>query len=64
MKEVSKYERWEFVKDKNVTYTASGDYPYTGLWKDKGGNIIAKDVPVGKHIGANSDKYKHYIASV
>lgn len=63
MKEVTKQERWDFVKDKNVIYTTSGDYPFTGLWKDRSGNIIAKDVPVGKHYGINTDSYTHYIAS-
>lgn len=64
MIEVTKKERWDFVKDKNVTYTASGNFPFTGLWKDKAGNVIAKDVPIGKHIGTSSDKYKYYISSV
>ena len=63
MKKVSKSQRWEFVKDKNLTYTASGKYPYTGLWKDKSGNIVAKDVPTGKHIGTSSDKYEYYITN-
>ena len=64
MKEVTKSERWDFVKDKNLTFTAYGDYPYTGLWKDRNGNIVAKDVPVGKHLGIPTDKYKYYISSV
>lgn len=61
MKKVTKEERWEFVKDKNVTYTIYGNYPYIGLWKDRSGNTVAKDVPIGKHLGINSDKYEHYI---
>lgn len=63
MKEVTKYERWEFVKDKNLTYTAHGNYPYTGLWRDRSGNMVAKDVPIGKHLGISTDKYKYYITS-
>jgi hypothetical protein len=63
MREVTKNERWNFIKDKDLTYTASGNFPYTGLWKTRNGDIVAKDVPVGKHIGINSDedKYKYYI---
>jgi len=44
-----------------VAYTVYGNYPYTGLWKDRSGNIVAKDVPIGKHLGISSDKYEHYI---
>lgn len=64
-KEVSKEERWNFVKDKNVEYSASGDYPYTGEWRIRGGEIIAKDIPDpgGKHIGTYPPKYRHYIIS-
>lgn len=62
MKKVTKQERWDFVKNKDVTYTPYGDYPYTGLWKNRSGDIIAKDVPVGKHIGVSSlDKYEYYV---
>jgi len=64
MKKVTVQERWDFVKDKNLTYTADGDFPYTGLWKDSSGNIVAKDVPVGNHLGISTDKYEHYIALV
>ena len=63
MKKVSKCEILEFVKDKNLTYTAHGDFPYTGLWKDKSGNIVAKEIPVGRHFGINSDKYEYYITN-
>ncbi len=63
LKEVSKEERWNFVKDKDVTYSATGDYPFVGVWKDRSGNVVAKDIPDGKHIGVNSDKYRHYIVS-
>ena len=61
MKKVTKEERWNFVKDKDVLYQATGDYPYIGLWKKRSGTIIAKDVPVGKHLGISSDKYEYYI---
>ena len=62
MRKVSKEERWDFIKDKDVIYFPYGDYPYTGLWKTRSGNLIAKDVPVGKHIGVMSlDKYEYYV---
>ncbi len=64
MKKVTKKERWDFVKDKNIRYTAYGDYPYTGLWKAENGTEIAKDVPVGKHLGISTDKYEYYIVVV
>ena len=63
MKEVSKEEYQNFIKDKNVDYSATGDWPFTGIWKDKGGNVVAKTIPVGKHLGINSDKYKYLIAA-
>jgi hypothetical protein len=62
MKEVTKEERWNFVKDKNVIYSTKGNYPFTGLWKDRRGNVVAKDVPFGIHLGIRSDKYKYYIS--
>lgn len=46
MQEVTKEERWGFIKDKKVTYSVQGNYPYTGLWKDLSGKVIAKDVPI------------------
>jgi len=64
MKKVNKKERWNFVKDKNVVYSAEGNYPYIGVWKDRRtGNVIAKDVPIGKHLGISTDKYEYYIVS-
>lgn len=55
MKEVNARELWNYVKDKEVTFSLSGEYPYTGLWIDKKGNVIAKYVP------AENGKRKYYI---
>lgn len=62
-KKVTKKELWSFVKDKDLSYIANGDYPYTGLWKNKNGNIVAKEIPIGKHLGISTDKYEYYITS-
>lgn len=63
MREVTRKEIWDFVKDKNVTYSAVGRSPFEGHWKDRSGNLVAKSIPFGKHLGINDDrhKYKHYI---
>ena len=61
MKEVGKKELWDFVKDKNLVYFSTGDYPYIGVWKDRGGNVVGKEIPEGKHIGTSKDKYRYYI---
>ena len=63
MKEVTKSERWDFIKNKDLVCSADGDYPYTIIWKTRYGIIVAKDVPVGRHLGISSDKYKYYILS-
>ncbi len=64
MKKVTKQERWDFVKDKKLAYSVYGNFPFTGLWKNWAGSIVAKDVPVGKHLGIKTDKYEYYIDSV
>lgn len=61
MQEVTKEQIWNFVKDKDVIYAAEGNWPYTGIWKTRAGNIVAKDVPFGRHLGISSDKYNYYI---
>lgn len=64
MKEVTKEEYHKFIGDKNLAYSIENDYfPYTGLWKTRYGKVVAKSVPIGKHIGTNRDKYKYYIYS-
>lgn len=45
MKKVTKEQLWEFVKDKDVVYSCAGEYPYTGYWKTKSGELVGKIVP-------------------
>ncbi|MEM0173591.1 MAG: hypothetical protein QXI16_03690 [Sulfolobaceae archaeon] len=63
MKEVTKKEYRDFINPKNVSYSATGDHPYIGIWKDRNGNIVAKKIPEGKLLGISTDKYKYYIVS-
>jgi len=63
MKEVTKEEYYNYIKNKNVTYSATGEWPYIGIWKNKKGDIVAKTIPIGKHLGVSSDKYKYLITS-
>lgn len=44
MKEVSKQEYYDYIGDKDLVYSVWGDYPYTGLWKDRYGNLHAKRI--------------------
>lgn len=45
MKEVSKQEYHDFIGNKEgAVYSVTGDYPYTGYWKDRYGNVLAKHV--------------------
>ena len=58
MKEVTKKEMWDFVKDKDVVFTAHGSYPFIEIWTIRNTNtVIAKRVPIGRHLGVSGDKF-------
>ena len=61
MKKVTKKELWNFVKDKEVVYSAQGDFPFTGIWETRKGDIVAKAIPIDKHLSISTDNYKYYI---
>jgi hypothetical protein len=61
MKEVTRDEYWNFIRDKNVTYNVVGDYPFTGYWKDRWGNIVAKRVDSYPEDGVYPLVEKYYI---
>jgi len=61
MKEVTRQVRWDVIKDKDVSFSFMNDYPYSVLWKDRQGNIVAKDVPIVTDAGVYKGK-KYYIA--
>jgi hypothetical protein len=60
-KEVTKKEFYEFVMPNDFVYSAEGNSPYTGIHKTRSGQIVAKQIPHGKHIGVMSDEYKYYL---
>lgn len=65
MREVTKEEYWNHVKDKDATYSCvgavPGGWPYEGLWRLRGGTVIAKIIPYKTNIGVSTDKHKYYI---
>jgi len=61
MREVTNEELWDFVKDKDVAYHATGYWPYAGIWRTRDGSIIGKQVPVGRHLGTAKDKFRCFI---
>ena len=63
MKEVTWDGLWEYIKDiPNTEYIAIGEFPYTGIYRDKSTReILAKEVPDYENLGPLKDKYKYYI---
>ena len=62
MKEVTKKEMWDFVKDRDVVFSAQGSFPFTGVWTIRNTNIVvAKQVPIGRHLGISTDEFQYFI---
>jgi len=61
-KEVSKEEYFDYVMSKDSVYSVQGDSKnYLGIFTDRRGNVLGKEVPDGVHYGTTDDKFKYYI---
>lgn len=61
MKEVTRQKRQAITFARDAIMSIDGKAPYTRYFKDKKGNIIAKDVPIEDNKKRKEIGYKYYI---